>query len=116
MAKIPKPRFNLKRPRSKTESLIFLIYRYRGQKLRYSTRITISVKDWDFKAQRPIEQERRPDLWAIRRQLDDLAAHAKAIYIEGGYGALSMDEFKAQIDLKMGRTEPKIEEKPIHLF
>jgi len=111
MAKIPKPRFNLKRPRSKTESLIFLIYRYRGQKLRYSTRTTINVKEWDFKAQRPIEKERRPDLWAIRRQLNDLAANAKAIYIENGYGAISIENFKAQLDLKTGRAEPETEKK-----
>jgi len=116
MAKIPKPRFNLKRPKSKTESLIFLIYRYRGKKLRYSTRLTIAVKDWDFKTQRPIEKERRPDLWAIRRQLDDLAAHAKAIYIEQDYGALSLEEFKIELDQRLGRTKPDQNEKSTSLI
>ncbi|MEL6929340.1 MAG: tyrosine-type recombinase/integrase [Cyanobacteria bacterium J06600_6] len=107
MAKIPKPRFNLKKPQSKSETLIYLIFRYRGQKLRYSTQLTIRPDEWDFKAQRPIECERRPDLWAIRRQLDEYAGFAKTVYIEHDYGAISMEDFKVQLDERSGRAEPK---------
>ena len=103
MAKIPRPRFNLKKPQAKAETLIYLVYRYRGQKLRYSTQLTILPHEWDFKSQRPLEQERRPDLWAIRRQLDDYAAYTKAIYIEHDYGVLSKEEFKALLNKKSGR-------------
>ena len=111
MAKIPKPHFNLKTPHSE-ESLIYLIYRYRGKKMKYSTRIAIKVSEWDFKVQRPIEKERRPDLWAIRRMLDDYATYAKTIYIEKNYGALSLEEFRAELD-KMNDDAPKQKKKKI---
>ena len=118
MSKIPRPRFNLKNPDSQTESLIYLIYRYRGIKVKYSTQTTIKVKEWDFKTQRPIEKERRPDLWAMRMELDDLAAMAKAIYIERGYGDLSADEFKTELEKRMkGRVaEPHPESPSISFF
>ncbi|PHN00931.1 phage integrase SAM-like domain-containing protein [Flavilitoribacter nigricans] len=106
MAKLPKPRFNLKSPNATSESLIFLVFRYRGQKVLYSTGLAIHPKEWNFKAQRPIEKERRPDLWAIRRQLDDFEAYCKAIYIESGYGRITVQSFKDKLDLKSGRTEP----------
>ncbi|MCG8328653.1 MAG: Arm DNA-binding domain-containing protein [Chitinophagales bacterium] len=62
MAKIPKPRFNLKAPKSKKETLIFLVFRYRRKRLLYSTGLTINPTEWDFKTQRPIEKEMRPAL------------------------------------------------------
>ena len=62
MTKIPKPKFNLKAPKIKRETLIFLVYRYRGEKVFYSTQLYIHPKDWDFKQQRPVEQEDREEL------------------------------------------------------
>lgn len=116
MARLPKPRFNLKTPKSKSETLIFTVFRYRGQRLLYSTGLTIHPSEWNFKAQRPIEKERRPDLWAIRRQLDDLDAHCRAIYIESGYGRINVGAFKKELGLKTGRTEPEAQKPQLSFF
>ena len=116
MAKLPKPRFNLKTPNSKSESLIFMVFRYRGQRLLYSTSLNILPSEWDVKTQRPVEKERRPDLWAIRRQLDDLAAHCRAIYIGSEYGRINVPEFKQKLDVLTGRVEVKEETPRLSFF
>lgn len=113
MAKIPKPKFNLKAPKSKGATLLFLIFRYRGKRVLYSTGVSISPMDWDFQLQKPIEKERRPDLWSIRRQIDDLTTYCKKIYIESDYGAISVKAFKEKLDAQTGRTE--LEEEVIRL-
>lgn len=116
MAKLPKPRFNLKAPKAKAETLIFLVFRFRGKKVLYSTGLSLHPTDWNFQLHRPIEKERRPDLWAIRRQIDDLTAYCKSIYIESNYGVISVEEFKSQLDLKTQRVEPEPVTKQISLF
>jgi len=105
MAKIPSVKFNLKVPKSQKETLIFLVFRYRGQRLLYSTGLTILPSEWKFDLQRPIQKERRPDLWAIQRQLDDLAAHCKAIYIESRYGAIKPSSFKHKLNEEIGKQD-----------
>jgi integrase len=104
MPQLPKPRFNLKAPKSKTETLIFMVFRYRGKRLLYSTSLTIHPKDWNSKTQRPLDLERRSDLWSIRRQLDDYASWCRSIYIDHEYGRISIEEFKGLLDEKSGRT------------
>jgi integrase len=103
MPRLPKPRFNLKAPKAKKETLIFLIFRYRGKRLLYSTGLCIQPKEWNAQSQRPQAMERRPDLWAIQRQLDDLAAWCTSIYIESEYGRISTQEFKERLDQHSGR-------------
>ena len=107
MGKLPKPRFNLKSPNAKKESLIFMIFRYRGKKLQYSTGLNIHPKDWDKTAQRPIIKSKRQDLFTIKRELDDLASYCLDIFIEFNYGVISLEEFKTQLDLKTGKVEAK---------
>ncbi|MCB0633026.1 MAG: tyrosine-type recombinase/integrase [Saprospiraceae bacterium] len=104
MAKLPKPKFNLRLPKSKTETLISLVFRYQGKRLVYSTGYSIHPKDWDSKMQRPIQQERRSDLFAIKRLLDDLAKYCIDIFIESEYGSISLDSFKEQLDIRTGKT------------
>lgn len=98
MSNIPKPRFNLRSPKSKNETIIFLVFRYRGKRLLYSTGLNILPSEWDFDSQRPIEKENRPDLWSIRRRLDEIANQCKTIYIESDYGAISLRNFKSQLN------------------
>ena len=98
MQKLPKPRFNLKTPGAQKETLIFMVYRYRGRKLLYSTGLTIHPKDWDFKIQRPVELNRRPDLWKIHRDIDHLASICKSIYMDADYGQIEVADFKKQLD------------------
>lgn len=104
MAKLPKPKFNLRLPKAKNETLISLIFRYRGQRLVYSTGFSIHPKDWDFKIQRPIQKERRTDLFAIKRRLDDLAKHCIDIFIEADYGSVSLEAFREQLDIRLGKN------------
>ena len=107
MANLPSARFNLKAPNAKKETLVFLVYRYRGKRLLYSTGITIRPKDWDFKSQRPFEKERRSDLWTVREQIDALASHCKKIYIDSDFGTLSVKAFKHELDVATGKAKPK---------
>lgn len=109
MSRLPKPRFNLKSPKAKSHSLIFLVFRYRGNRLLYSTGLTISPSEWNPQTQRPIQMERRPDLWSIQRQLDDLASWCISIYIESEYGRIRPKDFKAKLDLKSGRADEEVE-------
>ncbi|MBK8194575.1 MAG: phage integrase SAM-like domain-containing protein [Lewinellaceae bacterium] len=82
----------------------------------YSTGFAIRPSEWSFRMQRPIEKERRPDLWAIRRQLDDLDAQCRAIYIESEYGRIGVRDFKKKLDLAIGRCEPEKEKPPLTFF
>ncbi|MBK7870750.1 MAG: hypothetical protein IPJ74_08700 [Saprospiraceae bacterium] len=103
MAKFTKPRFNLKSPTSKTETLIFLIYRYRGKKLVYSTGLNIIPRDWNSGEQRPYEMERRKDLWILSQELENLVSYCKTVYIESDYGNIDVEEFKDRLDILSGK-------------
>lgn len=105
MAKLPKPRFNLKSPTSKTETLIYLIYRYRGKKMVYSTGLNILPKDWNSREQRPYELERRKDLWVLSQELENLVSYCKVIYIESDYGGIEVEEFKDRLDSLSGKKK-----------
>lgn len=98
MRKLPKPRFNLKSPNAKRETLIFLVFRYNGKKLLYSTGLTIHPRDWDASSQRPFEKEWRKDLTMLYQQLENLNAKCKKIFIDSGYGNILITEFKERLD------------------
>jgi integrase len=116
MSQLPKTRFNLKFPKTKKETLIFMVFRYRGKKLLYSTGLNILPKEWNFKTQRPFDLERRNDLWSIRNTLDDLSQWCRSIYIDHEYGRISISDFKYILDERLGRKAPEPEEKKISLF
>lgn len=105
MAKLPIPKFNLRLPNGDTETLISLVYRYRGKRLVYSTGFSIHPKDWDTKIQRPINQERRSELFTIRRCLDDLSRYCTDIFIAHDYGCISIPDFKEQLDQKVSKGD-----------
>ena len=107
MSRLPKPRFNLKSPNSKAETLIFMVFRYHGKRLLYSTQLGILPSEWDAHAQRPLPLKHRPELWAIHQQLDNLYSLCRTIYIESEYGQISPANFKVLLDEKMGRVEKK---------
>ena len=60
--------------------------------------------------------ERRPDLWAIKRQLDDLDSWCQAIYIDSGYGRIKPYEFKQKLDEKSGRVSEVKEPDRLEFF
>ena len=124
MGKLPKARFNLKSPKSTKETLILLIFRYRGKKLQYSTSLNIHPSDWDKADQRPIIQIRRQDLFMIQRELDNLASYCMDIFISADYGAISVEEFKSRLDIKTGKkvierplkSKPRVKKRRISFF
>jgi len=103
MSKLPVPKFNLRVSKATSPTLISLVFRYRGKKLVYSTGSSIHPQDWDFNAQRPIIQQRRPELLRVKRMLEDLAFHCTNIYIESDYGQIELTKFKELLDIKMGK-------------
>lgn len=116
--KLPKVRYNLNIRKGHKEGLIILTFRYRGDRLQYSTRCTIHKNDWDKKKQRPIEQKGKPELTAIRRTLDSLADVCLSIYRENDFGAISADDFKKEMDYRTGRKKRRTEAKmtPLRFF
>ncbi|MEL6659157.1 MAG: phage integrase SAM-like domain-containing protein [Bacteroidota bacterium] len=98
MAKLPVPKFNLRRASAKSPTLISLVYRYRGHRLVYSTGHSIHPKDWNFKTQRPIEQTKRPELFIIKRSLDNLATLCTSIYLNHDNGDITPSIFKELIN------------------
>jgi len=113
MSKLPQPKFNLRLPNAEAETLISLVIRYRGQRLVYSTGYSIHPKDWDFKTQRPVQQTKRPDLFNIKRQLDDLATYCIETFmvsnvpLNSSPDAITIEELKRLLDIKIGRTLPQ---------
>ncbi|MCB0651493.1 MAG: tyrosine-type recombinase/integrase [Saprospiraceae bacterium] len=116
MAKLPIPKFNLRLAKAKSPTLISLVFRYKGKRLVYSTGYSIHPKDWDFKKQRPLALARRTDLFSIQRQLDDLATHCTDIFIEYNYGAIGVEEFKDQLDLRTGKVAEQKDSDEISFF
>ena len=105
MSKLPQPKFNLRVAKAKVPTLISLVYRYRGKRLVYSTGYSILPDDWDFKTQRPIIKQHRPDLVTIKRQLDDIINACTTVFIESDYGLIEPKDFRDQLDIKLGRKE-----------
>jgi site-specific recombinase XerD len=98
MARLPKPRFYLRLPKAKTETLISLMVSYQGKRLVYSTSCSIHPQDWDFKVQRPIAKSKRNDLFAIKRELDNIATYSLNIFNESESRAISLKEFRDRLD------------------
>ncbi len=109
MSKLPKPRFNLKAPNSEKETLILLIFRYQGKKVQYSTGLNIHPSDWSKKDNRVILKERRIDLFELNKKLDEIQSFCIDIYVENDFGNISIDDFKHQLSIKLG----KVVESPI---
>ncbi len=106
MAKLPTPKFNLRVASANSETLVSLVFRYKGKRLVYSTGLSIHPKDWDFKTQRPVPQTRRAELFVIKRKLDDLATHCMDIFLESEYGSIELNEFRERLDIRTGKIEP----------
>lgn len=67
-----KVKFYLKEPKSKTNTLIFLVYRFKGQMLKYSTEEFIEPKLWNPKAMRVKETKTFPESFQINMLLNHL--------------------------------------------
>jgi hypothetical protein len=97
MLKIPQPRFNLKSPKSAEATLIFLVFRFNGNRIQHSTSITIHPKDWDFRSQKPKLNSQNPRLFEISNELEALSSKCIQIYLDSNYGRISINDFKLKL-------------------
>lgn len=73
-------RFNLKDPNSKNETLIYLMFSYSGNRLKYSTGQKVKPKDWSDKKQ--AIRGTVAGSTVVNSYLEDLKAKANASYLE----------------------------------
>jgi integrase len=72
--------FVLKEPNSKEETPIFLLFRYKDQRVKLSTEEKIIPKFWDKKACRAKETRQFPEFNEFNSKLDDISQRAKNIF------------------------------------
>lgn len=103
---MPNVRFNLKN-KNDEESLVVLIYRYEGKKLVYSTGEKINPRYWNDRSQKARETRSFPFHTEFNGYLTKLEGIVEDIYrtskLEGK--RLSVEEFKEEIDIKLGKSE-----------
>jgi integrase len=107
-----KVKFYLKNPDSKSDSLIFLVYRYKNLYFKYYTSEYVNPVSWDFKVQRPIISRSFPLNSDVDKQLSkydyflsDLVNELKRKKIE-----ITIDLLKINLDKEFREI---IEEKQI---
>lgn len=74
---MPEATFVLKQPKSKEPTLIYLFYRFSGQKLKYSIGEKIKPKFWNKEKQRAKETKSFPTYASLNKTLDDLSNDVK---------------------------------------
>ncbi len=105
MAVLPTPKFNLRSLKAQFETSILLVYRYNGLRLVYSTGLAIHPRDWDARIQRPVFRKQRENLFLIKNKLEELASTCMDIYIQNDYGAISLKDFRKELDIRTGKIE-----------
>lgn len=92
MKKLPTARFF-----RKPDGRVMLRYRWRTNRVQQSTQLCIEAKHWDAKRQRPIRGARLPELLRACEILDGLARICDEIFISNGYGDITPDRFKEEL-------------------
>lgn len=78
--KTPEPKFLLKEPKGKEQTLISMVMRFNNQRLFYSTGEHVCPNDWDFKNQRVKSSKRIVGASDINHVLDKLEQKAKELF------------------------------------
>ena len=112
MYKIPHPKFNLKSTKSETQTLIVLLFRYRGKLIKLSTQCFVHPCEWDQCRQRAVLQEGRNDLTALNKTLDKIAACCLDIYTAHGYGAIDAHDFKVELKRRLNKSSDNFDVVP----
>ncbi len=79
---MPEVKFVLKEPNKDQPTLIYLLFRYNNQKLKYSTGEKINPKLWNPLKQRAKEIRSNKQYLSLNNKLDDLSNKVKTIYRE----------------------------------
>lgn len=118
---MPKVRFNLFQLHKdeKSEAYINLLFNYKAGRLKVSSGEKVRPEFWDAKSQRATTDKRNPTAHVrINDTLDALAAATIQIYRDFNLGAISLGEFRRELDYRMGwKPRPSQEEqKPALTF
>jgi len=110
---IPKPKFFLKSPKSKEETLIYLIYSYGWTKpLKYSIGEKINPKNWNQDKQKIIGNS--DYLTDLEQYMDKVKNSAVEVFRTRG--VIPKEDFAGYLDQKLGFAEEIIEEKKMTFF
>jgi len=101
-------RFNLRDASASSKTPIYLIARYRGNTLKWSTGQYIKPSQWDLKRQRP----KAGKLHHLRNFLNRIEITAEKIYLEANSGSLTVAQFREQLDIASGKKAPEDEKTP----
>ena len=93
--------FVLKEPSANKETPIFLLYRFNGERLKYSTTKKIHPKDWNREAQLPIKA-RSPIANFLKNLQKDAAVIAERVETAGQL--LTVERLKKELDLCIGKV------------
>jgi Site-specific recombinase XerD len=77
---MPEVKFVLKEPKGKDETLIYLLFRFNNQKLKYSISEKVKPKFWNFEKQRAKETRAFPQYSSLNTKLDNLTNTAKSSF------------------------------------
>jgi len=111
-AKVPPVRFNLKDGKDgKTETLIYLVFRYDKKRLKYSTGEKVLPSYWNHDRQRATYTKKHPEYVGLNARLNDLENLTVDIFKEHDFGKLELATFKQELNIRTGketREEDKI--------
>lgn len=110
-AKVPSPRFNLKDSSvPERDTLIYLVFRYQNIRIKYSTGEKIKPKYWD--GSRAKYTRKHPEYVDLNSRLNKIEETAIQIFRDYNLGNISKEEFKHQLDIRLGKTKPTEDENP----
>ena len=105
--KIPAVRFNLKSKQpDNQETLILAIFRYHDQRLVYSTQEKVIPSKWNLKTQRAKYLVDFPDYPAMNDRLNEIGKTIHEVYRDFDYKPANVEDFKSELDLRLGRAKP----------
>jgi len=117
--KIPNVRFNLKSSKSSDqETLIYAMFRYNGQRLKYSTGEKVVAKYWDTKSRKAKNVKNHPEYLDMNDRLNDLSKLIRKVYVDHDFGNISPADFREKLKVLEGRKKIVVteEKKPLTLF
>ncbi len=106
--RIPNVRYNLKshdpEKQKNDDLLIFLVFRFNGNKLLYSTGEVVKPKYWNSKTQRPKSVSNHREYSDVSIRLNELENICKKIYVEFDNGNISIEKFKEELSYRTNRV------------
>lgn len=104
--KIPRVNFNLKHSQDQSkETMINVLFHYRGQRLKFSTREKILPTYWDKKRQRASYTKKHPEYSEINERLNELENIVIKVFKASEFGKIDVTEFKRRIKIELGEIE-----------